>query len=136
MASLEEFLKYNGINIKDFEALILEHNGNSYSELNEDMQYRYPEEWINRAFTWSSHSARQFLRYRHPPILEQNGSSYSELGARQSKTWIDIHYAWTAYINSQGYGSTVVTWYKQLKNPITNIRRLNGSKTTITSTTV
>lgn len=131
MASLEEFLKDNGIDIKDFEALILEHNGNSYSELNEDMQYHYPEEWINRAFTWSSNSARQFLRYRNTPTLEQDGSSYSEL-----KTWIDIHYAWTAYINNQGYGNAAVTWYKQLKKPITNIRRLNGSKATITSTTV
>ncbi len=131
MASLEEFLKDNGIDIKDFEALILEHNGNSYLELNEDMQYRYPEEWINRAFTWSSHSARQFLRYRNTPTLEQDGSSYSEL-----KTWIDIHYAWTAYINSQGYENTAVTWYKQLKKPITNIRRINASKATITSTTV
>lgn len=125
MASLEEFLKDNGINIKDFEALILEHNGNSCLELNKDMQYRYPEEWINRAFTWSSHSARQFLRYRNIPI-----------GARQLDSWIDIHYAWTDYINSQGYGNTAVTWYKQLKKPITNIRRLNGSKATITSTTV
>lgn len=125
MASLEEFLKDNGIDIKDFEALILEHNGNSYLELNKDMQYRYPEEWINRAFTWSSYSARQFLRYRDIPT-----------GIRQLDTWIDIHYAWTAYINSQGYGNTAVTWYKQLKKPITNIRRLNGSKTTITSTTV
>ncbi len=89
------------------------------------MQYRYPEEWINRAFFWSSISARRFLRDRDIPT-----------DARQSENWIDIHYAWTAYINSQGYGNTAVTWYKQLKKPITNIRRLNGSKTTITSTTV
>ena len=125
MASLEEFLKDNGINIKDFEALILEHNGNSYLKLNEDMQYRYPEEWINRAFTWSSISARRFLRDRDIPT-----------GARQLDTWIDIHYAWAAYLNSQGYENTEVTWYKQLKKPITNIRRINASKTAITSTTV
>lgn len=125
MASLEEFLKDNGIDIKNFEALILEHNGNSYLELNKDMQYRYPEEWINRAFSWSSISARRFLRDRDIPM-----------GARPFENWIDIHYAWTAYINSQGYAHTAVTWYKQFKKPITNIRRINASKTAITSTTV
>jgi len=106
MKSLESYLRSRGINIRDFEKVIISYRRkyfrNTATDTDEEIlsqkieSMSAPYDWVVGAFGWESKAA-----------------------IRLSREWLSIHYGWHEYIKDNG---EKVTWHsKAILKPIKNI---------------